>query len=93
MGLITKSDLKYTYSWTAVDGDDPKISGNPDSTKFNRHEGYEVLYLINKLSEIWKFKQKSSALKLEKMIKEHLPSNIQSQEGVKNWLKTNWDNH
>ncbi|MDQ1299065.1 MAG: hypothetical protein QG558_1604 [Campylobacterota bacterium] len=44
MGLITKNDLIYKdYSWTAISGDNPKVTGEPDSTLFNRHEGYEVL--------------------------------------------------
>jgi hypothetical protein len=29
MGLISKSDLQYDYSWTAVDGDNPKVTGDP----------------------------------------------------------------
>jgi hypothetical protein len=33
-------------------GDNPKISGVPDSTLFNRNEGYEVLYLINRMTQV-----------------------------------------
>lgn len=44
MGLIAKSDLVGTYSWTVPPGDDPKVSGPSDSTLLNRHEDYEVLY-------------------------------------------------
>jgi len=95
MALISKNDLLYKneYSWTAVPGDDPKVSGKPDSTKFSRHEGYEVLYLINHLASEWNFKQIALANKMEKVIKLYLPSNIQSQENVKNWLHSNWDNY
>lgn len=90
MALISKSDLQYEYSWTAIEGDNPKVTGKPDSTMFNRNEGYEVLYLINKLAEMWKLKQKASGLKLETMIKKHLPSNTRSQENVQQWLYDNW---
>lgn len=90
MNLIKSSELKYKYSWSAISGDNPKVVGEPDSTLFNRNEGYEVLYLINKLSKIWGFKEKASALKLEKMINEELPSDIRSQENVKSWLSKNW---
>ena len=90
MALIGKSDLKYEYSWTTIPGDDPKITGEPDSTRFSRNEGYEVIYLINKLSKLWEVKKKSSGHKMEEMINENLPSGIQSQEGVKNWIKENW---
>lgn len=88
--LFTKSDLKYQYSWTAISGDNPKISGEPDGTMFSRNEGYEVLYLINKLAEEWEWKLKSSCTKLEKMIKEYLPSDVRSQKNVKAWLASNW---
>lgn len=92
MALISKSDLQYKYSWTAIDGDNPKVTGKPDSTMFNRNEGYEVLYLINKLAEIWNWKKKASCLKLETLIKEYLPSNVRSQENVENWIIENWEN-
>ena len=39
MGVINKSDLYYQgYSWTALAGDNPKITGKPDSTLLNRNE-------------------------------------------------------
>jgi len=94
MNLIVKSELKYEgYSETVTSGDNPKITGEPDRTFFNRNEIYEVLYLINKLTQKWNLKSKSSAFKLEMMINEYLPSNIRSQENVKQWLKTNWNNY
>ena len=71
MNLLVKSDLEYTYSWTAIDGDDPKISGIPDNTLFNRNEGYEDLYLINKFANIHSLNQKKSGKKIEKMIKKY----------------------
>ena len=46
---ILKSELQYKYSWTAYGDDDPEVTGTPDSTMFSRREGYEVIYLINKL--------------------------------------------
>lgn len=85
--------MVYTdYSWTAIKGDDPRISGKPDSTMFNRHEGYEVLYLINALVKEWNLSQKSSGQKMEKMIRLKLPANIRSQENVRIWIKNNWNN-
>lgn len=93
MSLVSKGDLQYTYSWTATLGDNPKISGPPDNTRFSRHEGYEVIYLINKFADKYSLKNKSSALKLETMINKHLPSDIQSQIGVKKWLADNWSKY
>jgi len=90
MSLVSKGDLQYTYSWTAIPGDNPKISGLPDSTRFSRHEGYEVIYLINKFAETHSLKNKSSGQKIETMLNKHLPSDIQSQVAVKKWLEDNW---
>jgi len=93
MGVINKSDLVYdNYSWTAIDGDDPKVTGKPDSTFLNRNEGYEVVYFINKFMEMYDLKDKSTAEKIEKMIKNELPGNIRSQENVKKWIAMNWEN-
>lgn len=93
MALITKSDLIYQdYSWTAIPGDNPRVSGVPDSTLLSRKEGYEILYFINKFSDIHDFKQKASAIKLEKMIRNEVPSNLHSQKNIKDWIEKNWNN-
>jgi hypothetical protein len=93
MGLINRSDLYFTdYSWTTLASDNPKITGKPDSTLLNRMEGYEILYFINKLCEIWELKNKSSATKIEKMIRYEVPSNIHSQENIMKWISDNWKN-
>lgn len=91
MSLLSKQDLLYGYSWTAYGDDDPRVTGEPDSTLFNRKEGYEVLYLINKISEDNGFKNKKSGLKIEKMINENLPGDIRSQKNVVNWVASNWN--
>ncbi|WP_119790361.1 hypothetical protein [Flavobacterium anhuiense] len=92
MGIITKSDLYYNdYSWTAIKRDDPRVSGEPDSTLLSRKEGYEVLYFINKFSEIHNFKNKDSAIKVEKMIRNEVPSDIRSQSNIKIWIEQNWN--
>lgn len=84
MALITKSYLYYDdYLWSTYSNDDSKIKGEPDSTLLNRKEGYEILYFINKFSEIHKLKEKSSATKIEKMIRNEVPSNLRSQENIK----------
>lgn len=93
MGIITKSDLYYTdYSWTALNDDNPKITGEPDSSMLNRKEGYEILYFINKLCELFGLKEKSSATKIEKMIRSEVPTNLHSQINIKNWIRDNWKN-
>ncbi len=92
MSLMEKSDLHYKdYKWTAIEGDDPKVTGKPDRTFLNRNEGYEILYFINKLSEIFGLKKMASATKMEKMIREELPGSIRSQENIKKWIEENWE--
>lgn len=89
-----KSNLVYDdYKWTAYGNDDPKITGEPDSTLFSRKEGYEVLYLINKIASENNLMQKKSGEKLERMIHNHLPGDIRSQKDVTKWIKENWRNY
>jgi hypothetical protein len=78
-----------SYFWS---GDNPKVSGEPDNTLLSRKEGYEILYFINKFSEIHNFKQKDSAIKVERMIREEVPTNIHSQKDIKTWIENNWKN-
>ncbi|SHG06241.1 hypothetical protein [Chryseobacterium sp. OV279] len=92
MALITKTDLYFTdYSWSAIEPDDPRVTGEPDSTLLNRKEGYEILYFINKLSDIWSLQNKLSAIKIEKMIRFEVPSNIHSQLNIRTWIHDNWN--
>jgi hypothetical protein len=87
MSLLARSDLVYTYDWTAAaEHDNPKITGKPDSALFSRHEGYEVLYLINHFAETHGYKQKATGLKLEKLIRVDLPSGLHSRKHVLDWL-------
>lgn len=91
MSKFKKFDMKYDhYSWTAISGDDPKITGNPDSSLFSRKEGYEVLYMINKVLEYRGLSSVTSGQKAETLIKDSLPSTVRSQEKVFNWLNNNW---
>lgn len=88
----TKSDMLYSYSWTAIKGDNPKVSGEPDSTLLSRSEGYEMLYFINKCADKWNWTDdnKASRRKLEKLIKTIVPGNIHSQRGIKEWVENNY---
>jgi hypothetical protein len=92
MDLLIKTDLAYSYSWKRVPDDDSRISGEPDSTLFDRNMGYEILYLINSYARIYNLVNKSDGLKLERMIKENLPGNYRSQIHAVEWLNENWNN-
>jgi hypothetical protein len=92
MILVSKLQMAYkSYLWTNFEEEDPKISGKLDSTIFNKKEGYEMLYIIQKLIEIWKLEDRKSVRKLEKMIFKFLPDEIVKQEDVKNWVRNHWD--
>ena len=91
---FTKANLQYShYSWTALPGDNPKISGVPDSTLFSRTEGYEVVYLINKIMDSQSWVQVATGQKIERMIKSGLPGDTRSQTNVKKWMLDNWDKY
>ena len=90
MALISSSDLQYSYSITTTPNDDPRLRGEPDHSLFNRHEKYEVLYLINKLADKHNLKDKASGHKAERMIQRYLPTDIRKQEDVISWLEINW---
>ncbi len=89
MSIFTKNDLKNKYSWSADGGDNPKLKGEPDSSLLDRTEGYEVLYMIQKLMVKWSLKNVSSGQKIERLIHQ-CPNNLHSQENIKNWIDKNW---
>lgn len=82
MTFFTRNNLQYQYQWVTT-YDDPKLRGNPDHSLFNRHEGWEVLYMINKFGEIYQVHVLTAGLKIERMIRNHLPANIHSQVYVR----------
>lgn len=96
MPIFTKADLQYTdYSWTAIKGDNPRLTGNPDHAELNRREGYEVVDFIegfctrhndvngNRLT-------KDHGKKAERLIRKHLPGDVRSRAKVDQWLLDNW---
>lgn len=88
MTHVTKSDLRFTYSWSAIPPDDARATGAPDSVLLNRHEGYEVLAFLNRTSS-----SKGGALKAERMIHMYLPGDVRSRKNVLDWLIANWSNY
>ena len=78
--------LKYEYKWTNTNNDDPKITGEPDRTLFNRQEGYEMLYLLNKIKDENPSFGITYLQKIEEEIKENLPGDVRAQRDVINWV-------
>ena len=94
MYLFTTADMQFgDYRWTNFPENDPRISGLPDKTRFNRNEGHEMLYLINQLAILWHLKQKCSCLKIERMIKEAMPERLVKQEVIMEWVRKNWERY
>ena len=95
MAIMQREDLKFanSYKWTEFKDDDPKITGEPDSTPFNRKEGFEVLALVNRFLTRYKFRQKSSGQKVERLIQKHLPIALKTQKHVEDWLVANWEEY
>lgn len=90
MILFSRRNLHYTdYKWTAYIPNDPRVNGRPDHTAFNKTEGNEMVYLINKLMMIWDYRFANTGNKMEKLIHDKLPAEISSQEDVQSWLKSN----
>ena len=91
MITFTKDNLFYSdYEWSLYMPSDPKISGKIDETRFNKNQGMEVLYLINKLVDLWDFSKIESCIKIERCIREKLPPKITKQEEVGTWIQLNW---
>ncbi|MBI1769525.1 MAG: hypothetical protein HYR67_14250 [Bacteroidetes bacterium] len=98
MATFNKSDLHYQdYSWSTTEGDSSKIRGFPDNILLNRHEGYEVQYFINRFIEgqtSWQDlaiqQKKDLGRKIERMIHDHLPGDIRSQEKIHQWVVSRW---
>ncbi len=85
--------LQHLYQWSEIPEGDPRVSGSISDIPFNRLEGYEVLYLINELMNIWKFNEVRYARKLEKMIRFGLPEGSNTQQLAKSWIKEHWGNY
>jgi len=92
MDTFEKSDLVYEYNWSPYNKDDPRISGIPDTTEFNRKEGWEVLYIIKYLTDHVGWGVESFGYKMEKLIHEKLPLEIKNQEDTIKWIEDNWKN-
>src|ERR1700748_3861655 len=85
-------DGKY-YKWTAkADHDNPYYTKGTDHSELNRTEGYEVLYFINHMGKV-NFKSTPATAtyqKIEKMIRDSVPSSIRTHKKVADWIIDNW---
>ncbi|MHB8205775.1 hypothetical protein [Mucilaginibacter sp.] len=90
MILFSKRNLHYSdYKWSAYPHNDPHVYGKPDATPFDKEEGNEMVYLINRLMILWDYRFANTGNKIEKLIHDQLPADISVQEEVQTWVKTN----
>lgn len=89
-----KGNMLYRdYNWSVYPEGDQRISGSINNTKFNRSEGYEVLYLVRTFMADWGLDGVASGQKIERMIRNFLPYNITTQVDIKIWIKMNWKHY
>ena len=82
---VTKDMLQQTYSWKATGGDNPNAI-RIDARLFNRHEGYEVIPMIQKVVNHFDFSSKADVQQVEKLIGSELPGNVRGRKKVFDWL-------
>lgn len=94
MADIKKEDLLYTdYNWKAKSqGDDP-TKRKEDAERFSRHEGYEMLYLLNSGFTNSKDLSIETKQSIEWSIRTLLPSGTQSRKDVVSWVVKNYEDH
>lgn len=90
METFSQTDLIYHYQWSQYPPDDPRISGPPDSTIFDKQQGQEVLYIINILADHLAWDVRSFGKKVEQLIHDQLPEAIIRQDETIQWIKDNW---
>lgn len=88
--LLTRKDLEdgkygHKYLWEADRGDD-EHKKRLDSFLLDRGEGYEVLYLINKIARELKIEDKKTGFKIENLI-HSAPSRFHKTTYIEEWVK------
>ncbi|MFZ0596384.1 MAG: hypothetical protein WAM46_05315, partial [Flavobacterium sp.] len=73
----------------SAENDNARITGVPDSTLLDRHEGYEVLPFLNRYLN--NSTSVSTLNRLEDVLRDELPGSTRSHANVKKWLDDNFD--
>jgi hypothetical protein len=93
---VTRANLFYNdYRWSArEERDDPRVTGNPDSTLLDRNEGYEVLYFVNAVGRRnWTPEANlATCHKIERMVRA-CPGAIRSQQRIEQWILDHWNQY
>jgi hypothetical protein len=88
--LLQKEHLTGDYDWTG--GVDPSVfTDGPTRRKFDRHNGNQVLFLINLYISFSGKQTLSEGLKMETLLNTHLPFGVKSEISVFKWLNENFN--
>jgi hypothetical protein len=87
MGLMVKaSDLYYRYSKDTVNRYQPKFSGKPDGSLFNRDDLYEVLPMYGAVMDALDSREQHVLHQVEELMLLNMPSFIETREQVFDFL-------
>lgn len=92
MTLVSKTTLEargaYTYTWHVSPGDNPKVTGKPDSSRLSKKEGYEVVDFINAFAAKHSLKTQASANQIEDLM--HKSSSVMRADVI-TYIESNWN--
>lgn len=87
MGLMVKaSDLFYRYPKDTVNRHQPKFSGKPDSSPFNRDDLYEVLPMYGAVMDALDSREQHVLHQVEELMILNMPRFIETREQVFDFL-------
>jgi|GEM_PF-5663273 len=93
MGLDISKMAYNDYDWEPYPEGDRRVTGPLCSVRINRHNGYEMVHLLNQIYEKLGFTNPHAYWQLEKIIRLSLPSSVNTQIDVLFWIRNNWENH
>jgi len=96
MGSFKRQYMWYDdgeyYNWNAcANRNNPYYITGADNSQLNRTEGYEVLYFINHVGDIY-CQQTNLAVyqKMEKMLRYQVPTTLKTHKKIADWITNNW---
>ncbi len=83
MGISIKpSDLQFKYPKNKVDRDQPKFSGLPDPSPFDRDDLYEVIPMFEAVMDELGTNEEDVLHRLEEILNDDIPRIINTREEV-----------
>ncbi|MCB0807213.1 MAG: hypothetical protein KDC05_15555 [Bacteroidales bacterium] len=88
---IVEQDLCYTdYKWNNIQENKTKKAGLNENKIIDFSQGHDVMNLINTYMKKNQIEDKFAARKIEIMIREELPRNINKKNEILKWIEMNW---